>query len=493
MACLGTCAFLFLQKHRSSSKFFLQSWVGGLSGKHASNFQPPLTNDKSRKLNRKRKSEITKSEGSFSFRGQGGFKNISSVSHDDNKAVDDIHNFAAEGGECTVDGSFIADSNDANGSISNKPQIEKHNVVQKIRWGDLEPESSVFQHPQNVGAEIKFGNIEPDDLVVSRKHESDNCFISCASPNSNHQGNNSKARLVNVVDHDDNMNSLICQDQIEIEDCSNENIISSETVEIVTANEEIADQNLNALSCREISSGNSQVINEKNVDFSLPSEKEAAVDNDLLVNFNVGEQKISQVIVEDETTCAKVMTLEAEANDVVKSGLEVCGKSSAEASLCCSPLSSNTQDEQSKTQNINALSDDDSNESKERFRQRLWCFLFENLNRAVDELYLLCELECDSEQMKEATLVLEEAASDFKDLTSRVEEFEEVKKSSSQSYDGAAITLKTDHRRPHALSWEVNGTSFYAKELYLFQDDLGGSLCMDEIHALMHISLINIK
>jgi hypothetical protein len=27
--------------------------------------------------------------------------------------------------------------------------------------------------------------------------------------------------------------------------------------------------------------------------------------------------------------------------------------------------------------------------SKERFRQRLWCFLFENLNRDVDELYLL--------------------------------------------------------------------------------------------------------
>ncbi|KAK1436482.1 hypothetical protein QVD17_02262 [Tagetes erecta] len=90
-------------------------------------------------------------------------------------------------------------------------------------------------------------------------------------------------------------------------------------------------------------------------------------------------------------------------------------------------------------------------ESKERFRQRLWCFLFENLNRAVDELYLLCELECDIDQMKEAVLVLEEAASDFKELNCRVQEFEKVKKSS----DNPPMTMKSEQRRPHALSWEV--------------------------------------
>ncbi|KAL7619225.1 hypothetical protein Lser_V15G00542 [Lactuca serriola] len=93
----------------------------------------------------------------------------------------------------------------------------------------------------------------------------------------------------------------------------------------------------------------------------------------------------------------------------------------------------------------------EAGESKERFRQRLWCFLFENLNRAVDELYLLCELECDKDQMKEAVLVLEEAASDFKDLNSRVQEFEKVKKSS----DNPSITMKSEQRRPHVLSWEV--------------------------------------
>ncbi|KAF2311241.1 hypothetical protein GH714_021134 [Hevea brasiliensis] len=35
------------------------------------------------------------------------------------------------------------------------------------------------------------------------------------------------------------------------------------------------------------------------------------------------------------------------------------------------------------------------------------------------------------------------------------QEFENVKKSSSQSFDGIPVPLKSDHRRPHALSWEV--------------------------------------
>lgn len=109
----------------------------------------------------------------------------------------------------------------------------------------------------------------------------------------------------------------------------------------------------------------------------------------------------------------------------------------------------------SNTPNHRTLGECDTGESKERFRQRLWCFLFENLNRAVDELYLLCELECDLVEMKEAILVLEEAASDFKDLNARVEEFEDMKRASFQLNDGVPVTLKSDHRRPHALSWEV--------------------------------------
>ena len=94
-------------------------------------------------------------------------------------------------------------------------------------------------------------------------------------------------------------------------------------------------------------------------------------------------------------------------------------------------------------------------ESKERFRQRLWCFLFENLNRAVDELYLLCELECDMEQINESILVLEEAISDFQELKSRAEHFDNTKNSPGVPKEGMPMAVKADHRRPHALSWEV--------------------------------------
>ncbi|PKA59874.1 hypothetical protein AXF42_Ash015932 [Apostasia shenzhenica] len=102
------------------------------------------------------------------------------------------------------------------------------------------------------------------------------------------------------------------------------------------------------------------------------------------------------------------------------------------------------------------LGEGEPREGKERFRERLWCFLFENLNRAVDELYLLCELESDMEQMNEAILVLEEAISDFRELKCRVEHFDNTKRLSAQSSkDVTATNLKIDHRRPHALSWEV--------------------------------------
>ena len=107
------------------------------------------------------------------------------------------------------------------------------------------------------------------------------------------------------------------------------------------------------------------------------------------------------------------------------------------------------------------VEENQSVESKERFRQRLWCYLFENLNRAIDELYFLCELECDMEQIQEALLVLKEAGLDFNELKSRVEGFEKVKKqpSASQILFGGNLESpfagKVEHRRPHAIAWEV--------------------------------------
>lgn len=102
-------------------------------------------------------------------------------------------------------------------------------------------------------------------------------------------------------------------------------------------------------------------------------------------------------------------------------------------------------------------------EGRERFRQRLWCYLFENLNRAVDELYFLCELESDVDQIKEALLVLDEAGVDFKDLKTRVDGFERVRKGPglprpiSAASSSSSISVKGDvqQRRPHAIAWEV--------------------------------------
>lgn len=116
---------------------------------------------------------------------------------------------------------------------------------------------------------------------------------------------------------------------------------------------------------------------------------------------------------------------------------------------------------------IGNLEENQSIESKERFRQRLWCYLFENLNRAIDELYFLCELECDMDQILEALLVLKEAGLDFNELKSRVEGFEKVRKQScaSQILCGANLESsfagKVEHRRPHAIAWEV---SHYSSE-----------------------------
>ncbi|KAI9175015.1 hypothetical protein LWI28_026210 [Acer negundo] len=449
------------KKHRSSSKFSLQSWVGGFSG-NASNFQQSrsLANDRSKNLYGKRKSQLPKAGGSFVVHGKSGLKNSAPISNEDKKAVNYLDNCAVKDGECSKSASlFAANSNGENGDTQKISQIDKHRVVQKIRWGDLGDESLVLHHQNNVGAEIKFGDIGPDNFVASRKHENDHGLVSCVSPSANLQENKSEATPINVDSHVHKMNMLTSEDQIVEEKCKEIMKKPSEYVGVSIANKNVVDRDVNASNCSKISSENNKPINDGNTSHSLPSDKEAKI----VLNHNVhvqksdaGEPNLSQVVVGDEVTSAGVTTQETEAHGPVKSGPEVCGKSFLTASIdeCFSPLST-TCDDLSKAQSMSALGEDDSSESKERFRQRLWCFLFENMNRAVDELYLLCELECDLEQMKEAILVLEEAASDFKELTSRVKGFENVKRSSSQSFDGAPITLKIDHRRPHALSWEV--------------------------------------
>ncbi|KAJ3697937.1 hypothetical protein LUZ61_001642 [Rhynchospora tenuis] len=134
---------------------------------------------------------------------------------------------------------------------------------------------------------------------------------------------------------------------------------------------------------------------------------------------------------------------------------KIAGELDSEKTLLCGKAESSSLGNSDLPAVSTLTLEGEAGESKERFRQRLWCFLFENLNRAVDEMYLLCELECDMEQIDEAILVLEEAKSDFRELKCRVEGFDSTKKLPSGIPKDGMMAVKADHQRPHALSWEV--------------------------------------
>ena len=53
-------------------------------------------------------------------------------------------------------------------------------------------------------------------------------------------------------------------------------------------------------------------------------------------------------------------------------------------------------------------------------RERVWRLLLGNVVRAVDEVYLLCEMECGAPEIEGTTSLLEACAADFKNLLIRV-------------------------------------------------------------------------
>ncbi|KAI6683184.1 hypothetical protein NL676_029097 [Syzygium grande] len=233
------------------------------------------------------------------------------------------------------------------------------------------------------------------------------------------------------------------------EDCNDMIGATSETSKLPIVQEKIICPYDDALSCREECNEHLKPVNNEYPVGVRPSSDEDGVPVKVVPDSQVSDLETPGIADSAASLNTGLTSQDAPSEDTK---YEVPGQSTSAVSVGDSgaqPLDA------PKGQIIGVPAEDDSAESKERFRQRLWCFLFENLNRAVDELYLLCELECDLEQMKEAILVLEEAASDFKELASRVEKFENVKKSALSSPDLLPINLKTDHRRPHALSWEV--------------------------------------
>ncbi|KAL2322088.1 hypothetical protein Fmac_026467 [Flemingia macrophylla] len=439
--------FQVKKKHRNTSKFSLQSWVGGFSGKNASNSRRAQHSMIKSNVDShsQQKTHLSRSGENFSQNPVQG-NVVSSPSESNEKEGTNYVNTSVVSHNTESHKSNALLTMDSQGKLDEVRKLQP-DLAQKTRWGDLEEGGLVLPHENLIGVGIKFGSIGDDSLLSCRKHG--NIPDPCDSYND--QEKDLTATTIDVEAVSDQILSLRCEDEKIVENGKDVRNISSEHEHLKNQqmNEEIIDTEDDILHCvkknDEVNKTTDGAINND----ILSAEDAAVVANQAHSSSNVvSEIKVSEVAEQNGGLSEAVTALGTESQVY-----EIVNDSVASAEVVRDPHDGNLENV-STSHNMSSLEEGDSNESKERFRQRLWCFLFENLNRSVDELYLLCELECDLEQMKEAILVLEESASDFRELITRVEEFEKVKKS-SQIIDGAPVILKSDHRRPHALSWEV--------------------------------------
>ncbi|KAL1818369.1 hypothetical protein ACET3Z_013238 [Daucus carota] len=442
------------KKHRSSSKFSLHGWVGGLSGKPAPKaFQSQPSLDKRRSSIDSGSQNLKASEGSV-------VQDVSNVvDHSSVTNKDSTLDKCVVSNKCATSVVKTVEGLSSDGRPGDDQKISgKDVVIQKIKWGDLDDEVLIMDSGNIYGAHIKFGGFENDNLV-SRKAEtgavSGTCMPSSCKPG--------KSTFITAKCEDEHMQKPLFSPQAKSfqEELKEGNEVASNEVDIQitydhrpsSANDVLGSERANYVHTNSEPSNSSCPYNE-----SSTPKVEAVLNMEPLASdviCETGAAVIPEVAIIDESSST--------VTDVVPSATALPEKSGGG-----SPRQSNTPEFNEDCMDLgtqlvaNGFSEVpldigkyEAVESKERFRQRLWCFLFENLNRSIDELYLLCELECDTEQMKEAVLVLEEAAFDFKELKSRVVEFETVKKASPKLNDGAPMTLKSDQRRPHSLSWEV--------------------------------------
>ncbi|KAG8388751.1 hypothetical protein BUALT_Bualt02G0157900 [Buddleja alternifolia] len=417
------------KKHRSITKSSLHGWVDGLPGKQS------FSNPKNRhSLGHKLESTVKKTQPpntskDCSMHNVSNAENSTSMSTKD-EAVDhylDKRVVSQDNEASDSSRSAAADTLDPSHKlVVNQENTCKDNVLPKIKWGDLD-EGTLVHYGKTSGGGFNFVEIKNHNLV-SMRSESAGESISCVVPLDSQEKKFVSAGIDEKT--------------------------AKEVIEV--SSEDVKDQ---ITSEKMVSEGNSilgfdvehELLKLENEDSKDPSGESVCSTNEDEANRkadNFSESICSDVSVvpHDDAACTQA-NIEPENIGIstLTASIEESNEKKHEAS-CDDVLEAQTTD---------AMNSDATGESKERFRERLWCFLFENLNRAVDELYLLCELECDLEQMKEASLVLEEAASDFRELKSRVEKFEKLKRSLSHGADGASLIMQSDHRRPHALSWEV--------------------------------------
>ena len=430
----------------------MQSWVGGFSGKNASNSLHTQhcitkTNDNSRS---QQKNNLSRSGENFSQNPASGSA-ASSLAESNEKEANCVstgvvrHNAESQNSTALI----TMDSQGKHEEVRKLQQTDKPDLAQKKRWGDLEEGGLALPLENLIGVGIKFGSIGDDNLLSCRKNG--NIPEPCDSYHA--QEKDLMASAINTETASDQI--PLVRHEVEIlgengQDVKNVSLEHLNNQQMVV--ESIGPED-DILYCNK----NNDEVNKTTTD--------SAINNDILSTKDpaefTNEAHASSISLVRDNTISEVPEQNGGLSEAVTAHgnesqvPEIVNDSVVSTEVVRVSQDGNVENAVSTSQNMGSLEEGDSNESKERFRQRLWCFLFENLNRSVDELYLLCELECDLEQMKEAILVLEESASDFRELITRVEEFEMVKKS-SQIMDGVPAILKSDHRRPHALSWEVS-------------------------------------
>ncbi|XP_008792749.2 S phase cyclin A-associated protein in the endoplasmic reticulum-like isoform X1 [Phoenix dactylifera] len=453
--------FIYLvQKHRTSSKLAIQKALGK-SSNIAHSFSPhsqTYNNDEARNLQNRR--PVQPIEVGFDC-----------TSHSKNSSASSLLVEVDQGKECP-DKSVVervskspkvnvANSDGGTKAVEGVSRKENMSTVPKIRWGDLEDIASIqdeYFEDSNNSAKDKHGEVvdggsqehghavKPDESVLH------------ASPYTSLLEDKAMVTSKDVEQLPDGMVSSNVHEESGKNTLKNVNEIPSEDVEVVNAHPYGALGNLKENHDGGAKKMESEALvdlgpNNANVENSPSSPVQGIVRHVLQVPHGNSENRIlnsSEISVGNVNMGIMVGLGDSILLPHQNSGVKISVNASVTTSL----------EDQRRLQDGATdgaeFGEGEPGESKERFRQRLWCFLFENLNRAVDELYLLCELECDMEQMNEAILVLEEATSDFRELKCRVEHFENTKRSSSHlPKDGTPMTLKTDHRRPHALSWEV--------------------------------------
>ncbi|KAI3976766.1 hypothetical protein MKX01_008624 [Papaver californicum] len=492
------------KKHRSSPKYSSQGLVGGFSDRRTSSSSPNQSSGSGRNgsVHSKQGGKCSRVGQEFARHGQvigdntcsgleqvekagdnscSGSKQVEKASDiscsslkEVEKAVDCLDKCVNEAGELPKSSPFGTEpSMDFNGETGITPKGKLDVVIPKIKWGDLEDDALLLC---GVNSEkIRFGYLGHDDTLLVEK----NGDVSCSNADQE-----DKAVLTSL----DMSKKAYENNSEEISD------ISSHDVAIADSDEKVVGRNNLVLP---ISSDAPDVLDFDNVVSGKNLSADANGVSMLVANqgpedkFEDGCQELPKIVTcGDDTVLSPILKSSSEASDAVP---EASDDSSVAPVKDLNQSQDGTENvDLSEVPFMNAMGVGDSGESKERFRERLWCFLFENLNRAVDELYLLCELECDLEQMKEALLVLEEAGSDFRELKSRVEGFEKAKKSSQPSLDGLPMSVTADHRRPHTFSWEVRRMTSSAHRAEILSSSLEAFKKIQNERATMN-PIYNVK